>query len=162
MPAALISRADAIARIAEVFREHGFDGAALSAISQATGLGKGSLYNYFPGGKDEMAAIVLAQIEDWFEREIFAPLRDETQVPVALGRMFAHIDRYFQGGGRVCLVGAFALDATRDRFADAVQEYFAKWVSALGVSLRRAGRSEERRVGKGCGRTVRSRWSPSH
>src|SRR3546814_7759749 len=47
----------------------------LSVITAATGLGKGSLYNYFPGGKDEMAAAVLAHVDDWFEREIYAPLR---------------------------------------------------------------------------------------
>lgn len=143
MPAALISRDEAVGRIAEVFREQGFEGASMSAITAATGLGKGSLYNHFPGGKDEMAASVLAQIEAWFEREVFAPLREE-EAAAALDRMFAHTDAYFRGGGRICLVGAFALDATRDRFAAAVQDYFAQWVSALGMALRRAGLSPAR------------------
>ena len=46
------------------------------AITAGTGLGKGSLYHLFPGGKAEMAAAVLAEIDAWFEAAVFAPLRD--------------------------------------------------------------------------------------
>ncbi|WP_370151624.1 TetR/AcrR family transcriptional regulator [Ferrovibrio sp.] len=139
MPAALISRDDAVARLGDVFREHGFEGASLTAITAATGLGKGSLYNYFPGGKDEMAAAVLAHVDGWFEREIYAPLREAGDVPAAIAAMFDNTDRYFRGGGRICLVGAFALDATRDRFAAAVQDYFRRWIDALAKALEQGG-----------------------
>lgn len=143
MPAALITRDDAIARIAEVFREQGFEGASLSAITEASGLGKGSLYNHFPGGKDEMAAAVLAHVDAWFEAEVYAPLRDagrEATAPrVAVAAMFAAVDGYFRSGRRICLVGAFALDATRDRFAANVQDYFARWIEALAACLKRGG-----------------------
>lgn len=144
MPAALISREEAVNRIAEVFRRLGFEGASLSAITEATGLGKGSLYNYFPGGKDEMAACVLVQVGAWFEAEIFAPLREEADAARAVQRMFDNTESYFRSGRRICLVGAFALDATRDRFAAAVQEYFAQWISALGAALQRGGQEPAR------------------
>lgn len=139
MPAALISRDDAIARIAEVFREQGFEGASLSTITEASGLGKGSLYNHFPGGKDQMAADVLAHIDGWFETEVYAPLRMADDARVGVTAMFAAADGYFHSGRRVCLVGAFALDATRDRFATAVQGYFTRWIDALAGCLRRGG-----------------------
>lgn len=42
-------------------------------------------------------------------------------------------------GRRVCLVGAFALDNVRDRFADQVRGYFAKWRRALAAALEKAG-----------------------
>lgn len=135
MPAALLSRDEAVARIAEVFRAHGYAGASLAAITAATGLGKGSLYHHFPGGKDEMAAAVLAQIDRWFEAAVFAPLHERGDIDA----MFAAVDRYFAGGGRICLVGAFALDDTRDRFAAAVQDYFSRWVAALQAALSRRG-----------------------
>ncbi|MBP7062598.1 TetR family transcriptional regulator [Ferrovibrio sp.] len=139
MPAALISRDDALARIAEVFRSRGYEGASLSALSAASGLGKGSLYHYFPGGKEQMAAEVLAHIDAWFEAAIYAPLHSAQDAPAAIAAMFGATERYFHGGGRVCLMGAFALDATRDRFAAALQSYFARWVAALAAALRRAG-----------------------
>lgn len=144
MPAALLSRDDLIARLGDVFREHGFEGASLSAISAATGLGKGSLYNHFPGGKDEMAAAVLAHVDAWFETEVYAPLRESNDARAALEAMFAAVDRYFQGGGRICLVGAFALDATRDRFAAAVQDYFIRWIDALTACLKRGAAARPR------------------
>ncbi len=144
MPAALISRDDAIARIAEVFREQGFEGASLSAITEASGLGKGSLYNHFPGGKDEMAQAVLAHVDAWFEREVYAPLREADDPQQAVAAMFAAVDAYFRSGRRICLVGAFALDATRDRFAVAVQAYFARWIAALAGCLKRGGASQSR------------------
>ena len=62
MPRVISERADALPALAEVFREHGFEGASLSLISERTGLGKGSLYHFFPGGKEEMAAAVLDDI----------------------------------------------------------------------------------------------------
>lgn len=144
MPAALITRDDAVARIAEVFRQQGFDGASLSAITVASGLGKGSLYNYFPGGKDEMAEAVLVHVDAWFEREVYAPLREATVPRAAVAAMFAAVDGYFRSGQRICLVGAFALDATRDRFASAVQDYFARWIAALAACLKRGGARQSR------------------
>ena len=53
-------RADVLPVLVEVFREHGYDGTSLSVIGERTGLGKGSLYNFFPGGKDGRHALRLA------------------------------------------------------------------------------------------------------
>jgi len=129
-------RADALPALAEVFRQHGYEGASLSLIGAATGLGKGSLYNFFPGGKEEMAEAVLAEIEAWFEERVFAPLREGGDVTA----MFAAVEAYFRSGRRVCLVGALALADSRDRFAARVRRYFAEWVDALAAALAARGR----------------------
>lgn len=126
-------------QLGEVFRAHGYEGASLSLITAATGLGKGSLYHLFPGGKAQMAKEVLAEIDQWFEREVFAPLRDGDDGAGGIGRMFKATDAYFRSGRRVCLVGVFALGAARDEFADAVHGYFERWRAALASALRRAG-----------------------
>ena len=63
-------RAGILPVLAEVFRAHGYEGASLSLITRATGLGKGSLYHLFPGGKAEMAACGLAEIDAWFEANL--------------------------------------------------------------------------------------------
>ena len=55
MPREVAERRDAIAAVAEVFREHGYAGSSLATITQQTGLVKGSLYHFFPNGKQEMA-----------------------------------------------------------------------------------------------------------
>ncbi|MEZ5839282.1 MAG: TetR/AcrR family transcriptional regulator [Hyphomicrobiales bacterium] len=143
MPARIHNPDQLIAQLGEVFREHGFDGASMAAITAATGLGKGSLYHAFPGGKDEMATAVLADIERWFQDEVFGPLGNPELAPaLALGRMLDACETYFEGGGRVCLVGAFALGETRDRFHGAVSSYFGNWRDALSSALGRAGLAE--------------------
>ncbi len=136
-------RADALPALAEVFREHGYEGASLSLISKTTGLGKGSLYHFFPGGKEEMAAAVLAEIDAWFEANLFAPLRGSERPAEAIAAMFDAVEGYFRSGRRVCLVGALSLGDARDRFAGQVRGYFARWVEALAAALARAGWDEE-------------------
>lgn len=134
----IAERADVIPALGEIFRRCGYEGASIARITEETGLGKGSLYNFFPGGKEEMAEAVLADINRWFEENIYRPL--ETQEPgAALERMFSGVSSYFRSGERICLVGAFALEETRDRFSGEVAHYFHRWLEALAHCLQRKG-----------------------
>jgi AcrR family transcriptional regulator len=132
-------RAVLLPKLGEVFRVHGYEGASLTLITKATGLGKGSLYHLFPGGKSQMASEVLAEIDGWFERHVFVPLRDEPNALRGIATMFDAVDAYFRSGRRVCLVGVFALGFSRDEFASAVCSYFLAWTEALALALQRAG-----------------------
>lgn len=127
--------------LGEIFREYGFEGASLSTITERTGLGKGSLYHFFPGGKEEMATVALAEIDDWFQRNVYLPLRQAEDPQAGIEHMFRAVEDYFCAGRRVCLVGVFALDNTRDRFAAAVKSYFADWATSLAKALTRGGHS---------------------
>ena len=133
------AREAAIPALAEVFREHGYEGASLALLGARAGLGRGSLYHAFPGGKAEMAEAVLDAIAAWFEGAIYAPLRDDPDPRVAIRCMLTETDLYFRSGRRVCLVGAFALAEGRDRFSERINGYFARWRDALAIALRRAG-----------------------
>jgi len=140
----MTDRSAAIPALAEAFREHGFEGASLAQLCEATGLGKGSLYHFFPGGKEEMAAAVLADVDAWFTGAIFEPLR---RAPAgdgaAIAAMFDAVADYFRSGRRVCLQGAFALGRERDRFADTIRRYFEQWIASLAAALRAGGQSEQ-------------------
>jgi AcrR family transcriptional regulator len=133
------ARDDILAALAEVFRAHGYEGATLSLITEATGLGKGSLYNLFPGGKEQMANEVLAAIDLWFNEKIYTPLRTAADPAKGIADMYAATSDYFHSGQRVCLVGVVALGASRDLFGEKVKVYFAGWVDALAAALRRLG-----------------------
>lgn len=56
-----MSKEEVIAQLTKVFRQYGYEGATLARLSEATGLGKASLYHHFPKGKEEMAAVVLIE-----------------------------------------------------------------------------------------------------
>ena len=73
-------------------------GASLALIGAATGLGKGSLYHFFPGGKEEMAAAVIAHIDGWFEENVFVPLQDRADPHAGIERMLEATDSYFRSG----------------------------------------------------------------
>lgn len=138
MARTLLERADAIPLLGEAFRTWGFEGASLARITEKTGLGKGSLYNFFPGGKEEMAEAVLAEIDGWFETHVFAPL-STGEPKTAIAHMLKATGDYFRSGNRICLVGAFALDETRSRFASVINSYFSRWIAALARALERRG-----------------------
>ncbi|TNC13716.1 TetR/AcrR family transcriptional regulator [Methylobacterium terricola] len=135
----LTERADAVSALAEVFREHGYEGASLSLLSKATGLGKGSLYNFFPGGKEEMMEAVLADIDSWFATTIFAPLEQAQDPAAAVTSMIEDVTAYFRSGRRVCLVGCIGLNSSGATFAIRIRSYFARWISALVQCLETAG-----------------------
>lgn len=66
------NKVELIAALRGVFHRYGYDGATLSRIAEATGLGKGSLYHHFPGGKVDMATAVLQAEGEWFHAALDA------------------------------------------------------------------------------------------
>lgn len=139
----IAEREDVIPLLGEIFRTYGFEGASLARISEGTKLGKGSIYHFFPGGKEEMAEAVLVQVDEWFKRHVFEPLIERADAVEGIKAMFDDVGRYFLSGRRVCLVGVFALGSERDRFADRVRDYFAAWIDALAAALERTGRKPQ-------------------
>lgn len=136
---ALTDRGRALPALAEAFREHGYEGASLAVLSKVTGLGKGSLYNFFPGGKEEMMAAVLEDIDQWFAEAIFRPLEKSTDPAQAIAAMFDVVSTYFLSGRRVCVVGSLGLNASGELFANRVRQYFARWIVALAGCLEEGG-----------------------
>lgn len=142
MARTIAERADVVPRLAEVFRVYGYEGASLARISAGTGLGKGSIYHFFQGGKDEMAQAVLEHIDAWFRDQVFVPLRQREPARAGVLHMFDAVAGYFNSGRKVCLVGVFALGHERDQFAAQVHRYFAEWVAALAAALERDGHTD--------------------
>src|SRR5262249_35639776 len=95
------------------------------------------------GGKAEMLSAVLAEIDGWFETQMFGPLERADPAAAGVMAMFDAADRYFRSGRRVCLVGALALGDARDDFAAPLRAYFAAWIAVLAGALARAGHGKD-------------------
>src|SRR3954454_5676749 len=71
------TKLELIAILDDVFRRRGYEGATLSELSRACNLGKASLYHHFPGGKEEMATVLLrraiAELNDIAFRQLDRP-----------------------------------------------------------------------------------------
>ncbi|KAA9089274.1 TetR/AcrR family transcriptional regulator [Microbacterium radiodurans] len=139
MAKTVLDRADAVRALAGVFRRRGFEGGSLSVIQQETGIGRGSLYHFFPAGKTDMARAVLEQVSDWFDERLFTPLRSAGDPRTTIATAFGEVADYFVSRERVCLFAAMTLGEEQATFADAVRTYFTDWVDALAHALRAGG-----------------------
>src|SRR5690348_12949678 len=107
-----------------LFRQHGYDGATLAKISEATGLGKASLYHHFPGGKDEMVETVLDYLERWMEQNILQLLNSPGDAASRLRQMGDRLSQVYEGGKQPCLSAILLLGSARDIFHDRVQAMY--------------------------------------
>jgi TetR/AcrR family transcriptional repressor of lmrAB and yxaGH operons len=139
---ALIARDEVLNRLTRVFRQSGY-GATLSQLSEASGLGRASLYHYFPGGKSEMAAAVIERSNSLLAREIIAPLQGSGTPAQRLRAMTRSLDRYFSGGTESCLLGSLTLGASSRGFESHIHAGFSAWIEALAQVLVEHGLSRK-------------------
>jgi len=139
MARTVLERPDAVRALAEVFRRHGFASASLSVIQQESGIGRGSLYHFFPAGKADMARAVLDEVRRWFDEHVFRVLAEGADPAGAVSATTRVVEEYFRSRERVCLFAAVTLGAERGPFTADVHRYFADWVEALAGALRRGG-----------------------
>lgn len=139
MPVASLTRAEILERLSDTFRQRGYDGASLADIAAATGLGKSSLYHYFPGGKGEMAAAVLGHLAGQLEAGLFAPMETPASPARRLSAMIETLDAFYDGGKRACLLERLTASADRASFQRPLSAVFARWLAALERLCRDAG-----------------------
>jgi TetR/AcrR family transcriptional regulator, lmrAB and yxaGH operons repressor len=140
MPAPLATKAEVLERLMDSFRRHGYDGASLATLSERTGLGKSSLYHYFPGGKEQMALEVLAHLNVSL-RGTFQAVDGEPNPKKKLDLMLDAIDAFYAGGKKACLLERLAASVDRARFGAPLKATFAGWMSVLASICRAAGLS---------------------
>lgn len=138
---ALISDEDLIARVSDVFRAQGYEGASLNDLAQATGLKKASLYHRFPGGKEQMAREVLSKINDWFVDHIISPLKSKDDVRDRLYQMGLAVNAFYEDGEKACLLNRLSAgpDGQGGLFHEEIEAAFTGWRNGLIAALQDAG-----------------------
>ncbi len=139
MPPALLSRADVVDRLMTVFRHAGYDGTSLAQLSRATGLGKSSLYHYFPNGKDDMLLGVLERLATQLRATLFEPLRGPGTPRKRIDAMIRTLDTFYAHGRESCLLAQIVLGSTRVRFRAPLLAIFTEWIDAIAGVLVEAG-----------------------
>lgn len=135
-------KATYIPALLRLFRQYGYDGATLTKISEATGLGKASLYHHFPGGKDEMVETVLDYLETWMDQNIVQPLKCPGDPGSRLQQMCDRLSEVYDHGRQPCLSAILLLGSARDVFHDRVQALYRLWIDAIAHVLIEAGLEE--------------------
>jgi AcrR family transcriptional regulator len=132
-----------IAATNELFRRRGYNGTSLSQISEAASATIGSIYHFFPGGKEALAVAVVETTGAVY-RELFESIVAEADNPAA-----AYID-FFAGAAAMleqsdfidpCPIGTIAREVanTSEPLRRAAKDAFDSWIGAARDHLTAAG-----------------------
>src|SRR5882724_3517567 len=137
-----------VAHSAELFRRQGFAGTGVKQIVAEASAPFGSLYHFFPGGKEELGAEVIR-----FSGAVYGGLLDVFFLPGA--DPVAATRAFFAGAAETlietdyadaCPIATIALEvsSTSEPMREACAEVFAGWIDGLALRLGEAGLSRAR------------------
>ncbi len=139
MAHAKVSDEDLICTLIDVFRAQGYEGTSLSQISEATGLEKASLYHRFPGGKEDMAAAVLACVHEWLQDRVFGPLQGPGKPAEKLRRVAQSLRELYADGSKSCVLDTLSLPNGAPAVREGLRSALRAWLQAFTVVAREAG-----------------------
>ena len=118
----------------ELFRRHGYNGTSLSQISEAAEATTGSIYHFFPGGKEALGVAVIDTTGAVY-RELFESIAAEQPDPASAFQSF------FAGAASVleesdfidpCPIGTIAREVanTSEPLRQAAERAFNSWIAS--------------------------------
>lgn len=127
----------------ELFRRQGFHATSLKQISTASGATIGSIYHFFPGGKEELGVAVI-DVTGAVYRELFESIVDEHDDPADAYRQFclaAGVALVESDYLDPCPIGGIAREVanTSQPLRLAAERAFASWIRAATDHLVAAG-----------------------
>jgi TetR/AcrR family transcriptional repressor of lmrAB and yxaGH operons len=139
MPTKDLSREEVIDRILAAFRRYGYEGASLARLSEATGLGRSSLYHHFPNGKEDMASAALTSVATWFSENVLSTLDGNDPPKKRLRRFSAKLAEFYKNGSVSCLSDVFTIGEAGSIFQKKMGERLKKLMRALAKVAEEAG-----------------------
>lgn len=128
---------------AELFRRQGYTGTGLKQIVVEAEAPFGSLYHFFPGGKQELGAEVIRLAGQFFERLWYAFFEPAADPAAAVEAFFAGaaqtlIDTDFADA---CPIATVALEvaSTNEMLRQATADVFDSWIAAGTACLAQSG-----------------------
>lgn len=125
----------------DLLRRQGFHATGLSDIVAESGAPRGSLYFYFPGGKDELARAALEAAGAHWRARIGAAVAKAPDLDRAIAAIVKLLGddleaSEFENG---CPVAAVALEHTSEPVREAIVAHYREWESAIAAHLVTAG-----------------------
>jgi TetR/AcrR family transcriptional regulator, lmrAB and yxaGH operons repressor len=131
-----------IMSIGRVFRHYGYGAASLSILSRETGLGRSSLYHFFPGGKEDMAMAVLDLAERFVRDDLMRRLSATGSRQAGVEMFVAKLRDYYEGGAVGCLYGTLTLHDCPPEIGARVAALTEQWIAAIADYLVEHGDGE--------------------
>jgi TetR/AcrR family transcriptional regulator, lmrAB and yxaGH operons repressor len=133
------TRARFVETMAQLLERQGYCGSGLNEIVQQSGAPKGSLYHYFPGGKEELAAAAITDQGKRIAEYIRGELAKHDDPVEAIHALIAEMGRNMAAsgwctGGPITSV-ALETSAFSERLRDACGGAYAAWEAAFREKL---------------------------
>jgi AcrR family transcriptional regulator len=127
----------------ELFRRHGFNGTSIKQVTLAAQVPMGSLYHFFPNGKDQLAQEAIETSGPAYE-QLFEMIATEAESPLAA------ISDFFDGAAEVlmatdfidiCPIGTIAREvaSTNEALRESTWKVFSSWIAAAAAHFEAAG-----------------------
>jgi len=134
-----MSKEQVILQLIPIFRQYGYEGTSLSMLSKATGLGKASLYHYFPQGKQGMAKAVMDYIASNFEEAVLRFLQDASTPEERILLMCQALGDFYAHGHNNCFLAMMSLGEADNLFHDQVKQQLEMWIDTVTQVLIEGG-----------------------
>lgn len=133
---------------AELFRRQGLTGTGLKQISAEAQAPFGSIYHFFPGGKDDLADEVIRRSGAFYLLLFEAIMEPAPDVATGVRDFFTGAGETLQTTGfeDACPIAVVALEvaSTSDRLRQASADVFTSWIDAAVAHFTAAGIEDAR------------------
>ncbi|WP_052664522.1 TetR/AcrR family transcriptional regulator [Nitriliruptor alkaliphilus] len=133
---------------AELFRRYGYTGTGMKRIVQDSAAPYGSIYHFFPGGKEDLAREVIVRSGAAYRDLVTAVMDAEDDVLASVGAIFegAAIALEATDFADACPIATVALEvaSANEPLRLATAEVFEDWLAAATVRFEAAGLAPDR------------------
>ena len=127
-----------------VMRSKGYEGSSLNDLSASSGLHKASLYHRFPGGKKEIALMLLDYVGEWVSKNINQVVANQSlSAEKRLRTVLRNIDELYGGGRKTCILRALSMDGCIADLGGKISEIMNQWMNGFTVLGRDFGYAEQ-------------------
>jgi AcrR family transcriptional regulator len=132
----------------ELFRRQGYVGTGVKQIVEAASAPFGSLYHFFPGGKEELGAEVIRSSGAMYAQLVEAVIDPEPDIVAGVRAFFAGAAETLRETdyADACPIATVALEisSTSEPMREAAADVFESWITALAARLAAAGLDDGR------------------
>ena len=128
---------------AGLFRRQGYAGTGVKSIAETASAPFGSLYHFFPGGKEELADAVIRRSGEFYLRLLESIVGSSPDVATGLANLFLGAAATLRATdyADACPIATVALEvaSTNEQLREATADVFESWIAALTFKLADAG-----------------------
>ncbi len=126
-------------QLIKTFRAKGYEGAALSDLSAATGLAKASFYHRFPGGKPELGRATLAEAGKRFADTVLRPLQSKVPADKRWSAMLDGVALFYADGANACLMNSMTIGDGAALFGKDIRLTLNAWEKLISAVFEESG-----------------------